>query len=42
MTAQVNAPNLDMPAELSGYEELAPGKTYTATQRFLQWDNPLN
>ena len=35
MTAQVNAPNLDMPAELSGYEELAPGKTYTATQRFF-------
>lgn len=35
MTAQVNAPNLDMPAEESGYEELAPGKTYTASQRFF-------
>lgn len=35
MTAQVNAPNLDMPAEMSGYEELAPGDTYTAVQRFF-------
>ncbi len=35
MTAQVNAPNLDMPAELSGYEELAPGNIYTTSQRFF-------
>ena len=35
MTAQVNAPNLDMDRELSGYEEIAPGETYTAVQRFF-------
>ena len=35
MTAQVNAPNMDMDASLTGYEELAPGKTYTAVQRFI-------
>lgn len=35
MTAQVNAPNLDMPSDLSGYEELAPGNSYSATQRFF-------
>ena len=35
MTAQVNAPNLDIPAELSGYEELAPGSIYTTSQRFF-------
>ena len=35
MTAQVNAPNLDIPAELSGYEELAPGNIYTTSQRFF-------
>ncbi|MGN0642776.1 MAG: aldose 1-epimerase [Huintestinicola sp.] len=35
MTAQVNAPNLDMPAEESGYEELAPKESYTLTQRFF-------
>ena len=35
MTAQVNAANLDMPAELSGYTELAPGETYSVSQRFF-------
>lgn len=35
MTAQVNAPNLDMPREKSGYTELAPGKVYTVSQRFF-------
>ncbi len=35
MTAQVNAPNLDLPAELTGYEELAPNKEYSASQRFF-------
>ena len=35
MAAQVNAPNLDMSPELSGYEELSPGKTYQITQRFF-------
>ena len=35
MTAQVNAPNLDMPREESGYTEISKGETYTATQRFF-------
>ena len=35
MTAQVNAPNLDIPREKSGYEELAPNQTYTVWQRFF-------
>lgn len=35
MTAQVNAPNLDMPAEKSGYKEIAPGKEYSVFQRFF-------
>lgn len=35
MTAQVNAPNLDMPAEQSGYEELAPGEEWSTWQRFF-------
>lgn len=35
MTAQVNAPNLDMPREESGYEEIAPGQTYAVSQRFF-------
>lgn len=35
MTAQVNAPNLDMPAEESGYTEIAGGETYTVSQRFF-------
>lgn len=35
MTAQVNAPNLDMPAEKSGYTEIGAGGTYSAWQRFF-------
>lgn len=35
MTAQVNAPNLDMPREESGYEEIAPNENYTVSQRFF-------
>ncbi len=35
MTAQVNAPNLDMPAEMSGYTELKPGGKYSVSQRFF-------
>ena len=35
MTAQVNAPNMDVPQEISGYEEIAPGSTYTAVQKFF-------
>lgn len=35
MTAQVNAPNLDMPREESGYEEIAPNGSYSVSQRFF-------
>lgn len=35
MTAQVNAPNLDMPGEESGYEEIAPNESYSVSQRFF-------
>ena len=35
MTAQVNAPNLDMPGEESGYEEIAPNVSYSVSQRFF-------
>lgn len=38
MTAQVNAANLDMPAEKSGYCELKPHQKYTASQRFFTTD----
>ena len=32
MTAMINAPNLSLPAELSGYRELAPEESFTCTQ----------
>ncbi len=35
MTAQVNAPNLDMSREESGYTEISGGETYTVSQRFF-------
>ncbi|MCM1329643.1 MAG: aldose 1-epimerase [Ruminococcus sp.] len=35
MTAQVNAPNMDVPREESGYTEIAPGENYTVWQRFF-------
>lgn len=35
MTAQVNAPNLDIPREESGYTEIAPNETYSVWQRFF-------
>lgn len=35
MTAQVNAPNLDMPREESGYFEIKPNETYSVSQRFF-------
>lgn len=35
MTAQVNAPNLELPREESGYEEIAPGQSYSVFQRFF-------
>ena len=34
MTAMIDAPNLDMPREVTGYQELAPGESFTASQRF--------
>ena len=35
MTAQVNAPNLDMSREKSGYTEIKPNETYSVSQRFF-------
>lgn len=35
MTAMIDAPNLDTPAEISGYREVAPGETFTAHQHFF-------
>ena len=35
MTAQVNAPNLDLPRDVTGYEEIGPDESYTAVQRFF-------
>lgn len=35
MTAQVNAPNMDIPREESGYAEIAPNETYSVSQRFF-------
>lgn len=35
MTAQVNAPNMDIPREESGYAEIAPNENYTVSQRFF-------
>lgn len=34
MTAQVNAPNLDLPKNKTGYCELACGESFTAAQKF--------
>lgn len=38
MTAQVNAANLDLPAEKTGYTELKPREKYTVSQRFFTTD----
>lgn len=35
MTAQVNAPNLSLPAEESGYREIKSGESFTCKQRFF-------
>lgn len=35
MTAMIDAPNLDMPAEKTGYCELAPGAMFHAAQHFF-------
>jgi aldose 1-epimerase len=35
MTAQVNAPNLSLPREKTGYKEIAPTEVYSVWQRFF-------
>jgi aldose 1-epimerase len=35
MTAMIDSPNLDMPSEVTGYCEVAPGEDYTVKQRFF-------
>ena len=35
MTAMIDAPNHDMPAEVTGYSEIAPEESYTVSQRFF-------
>lgn len=35
MTAMIDAPNLSTPAEISGYREVKPSETFTASQRFF-------
>lgn len=35
MTAMIDAPNLDLPADVTGYREVKPGDTFEAHQRFF-------
>ncbi|MBQ8297774.1 MAG: aldose 1-epimerase, partial [Ruminococcus sp.] len=35
MTAMIDAPNLSLPDEVTGYCEVKPGDTYTAHQHFF-------
>jgi aldose 1-epimerase len=35
MTAMIDAPNLSLPAEVTGYREIAPQQTFEANQRFF-------
>lgn len=35
MTAMIDAPNLNIPAEVSGYREVKPGETFTAREHFF-------
>lgn len=35
MTAMIDAPNLSLPAEISGYREVAPGETFESYQHFF-------
>ncbi len=39
MTAQINAPNLDMPSKESGYTEIRPKDKYSVSQRFFTVHN---
>ncbi len=38
MTWMVNAPNLELPAKITGYREIAPGTSFTAYQHFFSAD----
>jgi aldose 1-epimerase len=35
MTAMIDAPNLDLPADVTGYREVKPGETFVAEQHFF-------
>lgn len=35
MTAMIDAPNLDMPADITGYSEVKPNESYTAHEHFF-------
>lgn len=35
MTAMIDAPNLDMPADVTGYCEVKPGRTFESRERFF-------
>ena len=35
MTAMIDAPNLSMPAEMTGYREIKPQEAFEANQRFF-------
>jgi aldose 1-epimerase len=35
MTAMIDAPNLDLPADVTGYQELKPHGVFEANQRFF-------
>jgi aldose 1-epimerase len=35
MTAMIDAPNLDMPKDVTGYQEIAPEESFTVWQRFF-------
>ena len=35
MTAMIDAPNLSLPAEVSGYSEVKPGESFTSRERFF-------
>lgn len=35
MTAMIDAPNLSLPADITGYTEVSPGETFKAHQRFF-------
>lgn len=35
MTAMIDAPNLSLPADITGYEEIAPGESYECRQHFF-------